>query len=249
MSTRSAHRHQNSGHTPHDLYTQVTDRVIASLEAGTPPWRKPWSTPGNASPAMPCNAVTGTRYRGINVLAPPCRRSRLRAATRAGQPTSRPPIAAGRSGRASAAPPRISLSSSIWPTPETNQITTRRRQRGAFRCCAPSLCSMRARSTASRRSPHRPMPRRRGAHPTPPRPSLRTAASQSGSVVTAPTTHRRPITFRCRRGTHSVQRKPGAVQFCTKHHTHQVIHHDLIVIYTMLPSALPTMRGKNSELR
>jgi len=69
MSTRSAHRHQNSGHTPHDLYTQVTDRVIASLEAGTPPWRKPWSTPGNASPAMPCNAVTGTRYRGINVLA------------------------------------------------------------------------------------------------------------------------------------------------------------------------------------
>ncbi|HTV46453.1 MAG TPA: zincin-like metallopeptidase domain-containing protein [Stellaceae bacterium] len=73
MSTRSAH-HKNA-HTAHDLYTEVTDRVIAALEAGTPPWRKPWSSPGNASnasnasPEMPCNAVTGARYRGINVLA------------------------------------------------------------------------------------------------------------------------------------------------------------------------------------
>jgi antirestriction protein ArdC len=69
MSADSAHRHQKSGHTPRDLYTEVTDRVIAALEAGTPPWRKPWSAPGNVSPAMPRNAVTGTRYRGINVLS------------------------------------------------------------------------------------------------------------------------------------------------------------------------------------
>jgi antirestriction protein ArdC len=69
MSTHFAHRYQKNGHMPRDLYTEVTDRVIAALEAGTPPWRKPWSTPGNVSPAMPCNAVTGTRYRGINVLA------------------------------------------------------------------------------------------------------------------------------------------------------------------------------------
>jgi antirestriction protein ArdC len=69
MSSQSAQRHQRSGHPPHDLYTEVTDQVIAALEAGTPPWRKPWSTPGSANPAMPCNAVTGARYRGINVLA------------------------------------------------------------------------------------------------------------------------------------------------------------------------------------
>jgi len=68
-ATKSAHRYQQSGHMPRDLYTEVTDRVIAALEAGTPPWRKPWSTPGNASPVTPRNAVTGTRYRGINVLS------------------------------------------------------------------------------------------------------------------------------------------------------------------------------------
>lgn len=48
-----------------DVYQQVTDRILASLESGTIPWQKPWaSDPDGAS--MPTN-VRGTRYRGINV--------------------------------------------------------------------------------------------------------------------------------------------------------------------------------------
>ena len=55
-------------YTPRDHYMEVTDQIIAALEAGTPPWRKPWD-PGKAgNPGMPCNAVTGIRYRGINVV-------------------------------------------------------------------------------------------------------------------------------------------------------------------------------------
>lgn len=51
-----------------DHYQDVTDRIIAALEAGTPPWRKPWDPDKSGGPAMPCNASTGQRYRGINVL-------------------------------------------------------------------------------------------------------------------------------------------------------------------------------------
>jgi antirestriction protein ArdC len=51
-----------------DHYAEVTNRVIASLEAGTPPWRKPWDADKAGGPTMPCNAVTHARYRGINVV-------------------------------------------------------------------------------------------------------------------------------------------------------------------------------------
>jgi antirestriction protein ArdC len=51
-----------------DHYQEVTDRIIEALEAGTPPWRKPWDPDKAGGPAMPRNATTGQRYRGINVL-------------------------------------------------------------------------------------------------------------------------------------------------------------------------------------
>jgi antirestriction protein ArdC len=54
--------------TPRDHYQEVTDRIIAALEAGTPPWRRPWDPDKAGGPAMPRNAATGHRYRGINVL-------------------------------------------------------------------------------------------------------------------------------------------------------------------------------------
>lgn len=49
-----------------DLYDTVTRRIVAALEAGTPPWIQPWS----ADPAdpYPTNLVSGRAYRGINVL-------------------------------------------------------------------------------------------------------------------------------------------------------------------------------------
>ena len=49
-----------------DVYTHVTDTIIAEIEAGTPPWRKPWtgSTSGIALPTR----YNGEAYRGINIL-------------------------------------------------------------------------------------------------------------------------------------------------------------------------------------
>lgn len=46
-----------------DVYQVVTDRILAQLEAGTAPWRKPWNT----NVGRPQN-LEGRPYRGINVL-------------------------------------------------------------------------------------------------------------------------------------------------------------------------------------
>lgn len=55
-----------------DLFQVVTDKIIAALEKGTSPWRKPWKTVagGHAGTmrGLPANAVTGRAYSGINVL-------------------------------------------------------------------------------------------------------------------------------------------------------------------------------------
>lgn len=48
-----------------DLYTRVTERIVAALEAGTPPWIVPWRACG---PVLPSNFSTGKTYRGINTL-------------------------------------------------------------------------------------------------------------------------------------------------------------------------------------
>ena len=70
MSTtsRTMNRSGKSNRTPRDHYQEVTDRIIAALEAGTPPWRRPWDPDKAGGPAMPRNAATDHRYRGINVL-------------------------------------------------------------------------------------------------------------------------------------------------------------------------------------
>ena len=52
-----------------NLYQEVTDRIVAMIEAGTAPWQWPWDRarhPG--APAFPVNAATGHTYRGVNVL-------------------------------------------------------------------------------------------------------------------------------------------------------------------------------------
>lgn len=49
-----------------DLYATVTARVVAALEAGTPPWIRPWT--GTDADPMPANATSHRPYRGINVL-------------------------------------------------------------------------------------------------------------------------------------------------------------------------------------
>jgi antirestriction protein ArdC len=46
-----------------DLYDEVTKRIIAALEAGTPPWIRPWA--GNLE-RSPVNGLSRRPYRGIN---------------------------------------------------------------------------------------------------------------------------------------------------------------------------------------
>ena len=58
------HKVQRFGST---LYAEVTDRIIAELEAGTLPWVKPWDD-GRATLGLPRNAGTRRRYSGINIL-------------------------------------------------------------------------------------------------------------------------------------------------------------------------------------
>jgi antirestriction protein ArdC len=56
-----------------DIYQDVTDRIVAALEAGTAPWLRPW-TGGKATGdfAEPYNAFSGRAYSGINWLILGC---------------------------------------------------------------------------------------------------------------------------------------------------------------------------------
>ena len=48
-----------------DVYTRVTDKIVASLEAGTRPWMQPWQAASGAPFPLRGN---GQPYRGVNVL-------------------------------------------------------------------------------------------------------------------------------------------------------------------------------------
>lgn len=51
-----------------DLYQQVTDKIIAAMEKGVPPWRRPWRSAQNVhGSALPVNATTGRHYSGVNI--------------------------------------------------------------------------------------------------------------------------------------------------------------------------------------
>ena len=66
--SRSAARARTGQDRP-SLYQEITDKIIAELEAGRVPWVQPWGTvAANASLAMPKNATTHRQYSGINVL-------------------------------------------------------------------------------------------------------------------------------------------------------------------------------------
>ena len=67
MSRHTARIRSGSGRT--SLYDEITDKIIAELEAGRVPWVQPWGTAAAKAPlAMPKNAATGRFYSGINVL-------------------------------------------------------------------------------------------------------------------------------------------------------------------------------------
>ena len=52
-----------------DVVAEVTNQILADLEAGVAPWIRPWAggSPG-VRPGMPSNFATGRGYRGANVL-------------------------------------------------------------------------------------------------------------------------------------------------------------------------------------
>ena len=52
-----------------NLYDEITDKIIAELEAGRVPWVQPWGTAAAKAPlAMPKNASTNRQYSGVNIL-------------------------------------------------------------------------------------------------------------------------------------------------------------------------------------
>jgi antirestriction protein ArdC len=52
-----------------NLYDEITNKIIAELEAGRVPWDQPWGTAAaKATLGMPKNASTDRPYSGINIL-------------------------------------------------------------------------------------------------------------------------------------------------------------------------------------
>jgi antirestriction protein ArdC len=52
-----------------NLYNEITDKIIAELEAGRVPWVQPWGTAAaKASLSIPKNAATSRQYSGVNIL-------------------------------------------------------------------------------------------------------------------------------------------------------------------------------------
>ena len=53
---------KNRSQSP-SVYQIVTDRIVAKLESGVVPWRRPWGEYG-----IPMNVASKRAYRGVNVF-------------------------------------------------------------------------------------------------------------------------------------------------------------------------------------
>ncbi|MGY4362982.1 antirestriction protein ArdC [Bradyrhizobium sp. i1.7.7] len=63
------HPRARTGEDRANLYDDITNKIIAELEAGRVPWVQPWGTAAaQASLAMPKSAASGRQYTGINIL-------------------------------------------------------------------------------------------------------------------------------------------------------------------------------------
>ncbi|MEQ8750764.1 MAG: zincin-like metallopeptidase domain-containing protein [Amphiplicatus sp.] len=62
-------RRARTGSDRANLYDEITDKIVAELEAGRVPWVQPWGTSAAKAPlGLPRNAATSRSYSGINVL-------------------------------------------------------------------------------------------------------------------------------------------------------------------------------------
>ncbi|MBV1702875.1 MAG: DUF1738 domain-containing protein [Hyphomicrobiales bacterium] len=50
------------------IYHDITQGILAQLEAGTVPWVQPWTSRGASSLGLPVNALSKRAYSGINIL-------------------------------------------------------------------------------------------------------------------------------------------------------------------------------------
>lgn len=65
----SRHPRARTGQDRASLYDEITDKIIAELEAGRVPWVQPWGTEAAKAPlSMPRNAASAGPYSGINIL-------------------------------------------------------------------------------------------------------------------------------------------------------------------------------------
>ena len=67
-NSRRGHHQASQPYVKRDHYQEVTDRIIAALEQGIVPWRRPWDRDKAGQNSMPHNATTTRHYRGINIL-------------------------------------------------------------------------------------------------------------------------------------------------------------------------------------
>lgn len=68
LQTETTHhktRKKSTAKVRKDLYQEVTNSILKQLEKGVPPWIQPWNA---GKVTLPENALTGKRYRGVNIL-------------------------------------------------------------------------------------------------------------------------------------------------------------------------------------
>lgn len=66
--TKETTRRARGDAPTHDIYAEVTAKIIHELEGGRVPWVQPWGRTGGTAPGLPRNALTARNYSGVNVL-------------------------------------------------------------------------------------------------------------------------------------------------------------------------------------
>jgi antirestriction protein ArdC len=59
---------EQSDHGPRQVYSKITEQILAAIAAGAPRFEMPWHRSGPLL-GRPRNAVSGNHYRGVNVVA------------------------------------------------------------------------------------------------------------------------------------------------------------------------------------
>ena len=66
MTTRTTNHHPSEKVSRQDIYTRVTEKIVAELKQGVRPWIKPWNAEHVASKITRPLRHNGTPYSGIN---------------------------------------------------------------------------------------------------------------------------------------------------------------------------------------